>query len=397
VTPEQIDRCINRISWGKDFVVAKDSSGRERTLIVGALSLRSKNFVNFEYDRAFKEAVDAGILTEAEILKEVGEKGIWTKDDDIRLEALHQELKNIGQTVVENATARELRKVEKLKSSIERHIVEMTNRRAGLVSNSAERYAQDAKTRAIIWAASLDANDQPLWPTYEAFCDDSDVALVDSLARQISDVVHLDTKQIRAVARSGLWRFKWSGAKAVGDLFGKPIVDLTDEQASLVYWSQVYDSVYESYERPPQSIIDDDDKLDAWLENQTKKLQDKIKHDTKTPFGVSKSVARHGEVFVMANKDNYVKSGMAEEVEVPEVGEIYDFNSELSKRFIKHQETKIKRYGVIEETDLRNDPDSRRAIGSNDAIISKRRDTDGYTKRHVDKLLPGGTIQGHKG
>ena len=192
--------------------------------------------------------------------------------------------------------------------------------------------------------------------------------------------------------------------KTSGDLFGKPLMELTNDQDSLVYWSQVYDVAYESMDRPEQSIIDDDEALDKWFEEQAKKRKAKAATSGKSGVGKigSKRIWRHSEVGFITNPDaqadmnRSAKLGIAKNTYVPTTQEINELNSPLARKFKKHQEEKIKRYGVIEERALRSDGNSRRAIGSKDVIFKKARRADGFTGKQVIDRLPGGTLSGRK-
>ncbi|MGE4412481.1 MAG: hypothetical protein AB7E45_02130 [Candidatus Caldatribacteriota bacterium] len=57
----------------------------------------------------------------------------------------------------------------------------------------------------------------------------------------------------------------------------------------MVYWSSLYDSVYNSIDRPPQWVIDDDDLLDKWLEEQMKELEDRAEKEYRDKRGMAKS------------------------------------------------------------------------------------------------------------
>ena len=405
MTPEEVDSCINRIAWGKRYITAKDAEGEEHTLIVGALSLRFKALVEHKYNQSIKAAISEGIMTEAEMLKELGDKGVWTKEDDEKIKYLEAELEKINNSqMLESSTKRAKQKFEKLKLSISNHINELKTRRINALDNSAERLAYENKIRAYIYAVIEDENEQRFWKTWKEFEDYPDNKMIDSIAGALTSDKDIDSKKIRYIARNPIWRYKWSANKSTNNLFNRSTTELTDEQNALIYWSQLYDSVYDAYERPPNSVIEDDDALDAWLSEQSEKMEkETAKRDiTKKSGGISSKVMNHGEVFV-ATPDNMIKTqegrgwgGGNKDAEGFSREQISSLNDPLAKKFLSIQEERIKRAGVIEERDLRGDSDSRRVIGSSDAVVSKKKRRDGYTGKHVDKLLPGGTLKGHR-
>jgi hypothetical protein len=90
----------------------------------------------------------------------------------------------------------------------------------------------------------------------------------------------VDEKQIRQLARSGYWRAKWVGSKknrGVKTLFDREMYDLTTDQFRLVYWSQIYDSAFESMEPPSDDIVENDKLFDRWLDEQHQKYQQERK------------------------------------------------------------------------------------------------------------------------
>jgi hypothetical protein len=61
--------------------------------------------------------------------------------------------------------------------------------------------------------------------------------------------------------------------KFSSNIFRGNILDWTVSQRLFAYWCGFYDNIYESYERPPERIIDDDELLNIWLEKQGEKTK----------------------------------------------------------------------------------------------------------------------------
>jgi pyruvate/2-oxoglutarate dehydrogenase complex dihydrolipoamide dehydrogenase (E3) component len=131
------------------------------------------------------------------------------------------------------------------------------------------------------------------------------------------------------------------------DLFGKPTINWTDEQKTLVVISKMYDSAYEHPECPPESVIQDDDMFDGWMiiqrreheKNKDKNRNEKILKDKK--LGNAK------EVFLVANSKE-------------EAQNIYSLNNANSRNTIKERQNIILHTGSeVSETDL---PDVKREL-----------------------------------
>ena len=80
---------------------------------------------------------------------------------------------------------------------------------------------------------------------------------------------------VRFVARSTLWRIRYSGSMKTSDpLFGVATSCYTTDQLNLAYWSNYYDNIYSMMpeDRPQDVIIEDDKSLDAFMAEYYKEL-----------------------------------------------------------------------------------------------------------------------------
>jgi hypothetical protein len=76
------------------------------------------------------------------------------------------------------------------------------------------------------------------------------------------------------VAREEPWRSTWrTSCKTGTPVFDSPTAQFTENQKRLIYWSMVYDNVFESLECPTDDVVGNDDLLDLWFENQHEKSQ----------------------------------------------------------------------------------------------------------------------------
>jgi hypothetical protein len=70
----------------------------------------------------------------------------------------------------------------------------------------------------------------------------------------------------------------------------------------MLHWTQVYDSAYEAYDRPPDYVIDDDKEFDRWLEKTIKEQEQERRQrfqSKKGNIGIGKaSSSNANEVFV---------------------------------------------------------------------------------------------------
>lgn len=132
--------------------------------------------------------------------------------------------------------------------------------------------------------------------------EDAEYTLIDKIMGAYLDS-QLDAKKMREVARSDTWRSYWNINKE--NIFGKPALELTDEQRGLIGYSKLYDNVHESSDCPPQEIIDDDDMLDGWL---IKKRRERERESNER--ALESKLAKHSndtEVFLPASSKEDIK------------------------------------------------------------------------------------------
>ena len=159
----------------------------------------------------------------------------------------------------------------------------------------------------------------------------------------------------RHIARSDLWRNYWSANKDY--IFGKPTIDWTDEQKTLVVITKMYDNAYEHTECPSDAIIENDDMFDGWMillrrENE----KERSKRRTEKKFGDKLNKA--GEIFLTANSKE-------------EAQDIYGLNNDTSRNIIKERERTInKSEKPIKDSDL---PDVQRGLQMQQVQMTKER------------------------
>ena len=389
VSPEEIERHINKICWGGRFAFVEDEQGETITIIIKSLSLKDRNFVDFIYEKALEEARDSGVSTRLEIRNELKVKQIWTEDDEKRIiedtekiEVLEKEVKRLI------PKSRAFKITENLLGSLKKNLM-------ALFGSSIEDYAEETKSSAIVYCSTYDEHENRFWKSYDDFEEEKDQHLIGSIVRQLNKILLLETAEVRAIARAPSWRFRWNAGKSLGGLFKDGILDLSTSQQSLVYWSQVYDNVYESHDRPDDSIIENDDKLDKWFKSKEveRKKEKAISGGEVDGIKLSNRMSSHGEIFVITNPNMSPASPYRDKPSVPTNEDVENLNSPLVKKFKQVEQQKIKEKKTIDETRLRSRKDrlSRKIIGSNAAVLDKG-SLSGRSKGKNRKILPGESI-----
>lgn len=326
-----IEKAVNRILWGK-AIVEISRGGKKTSYVLRSLSLSEQNEIDFLKDSVLNECKENGILTEDELLQELEYAGAWTSDDEQQIKDIEKEIRRIKHNIKNcqfNVTKKKHlnRKLEKE----EKNLSELRATKINILSCTAEARADEYARRYIIFNSSTDKMGNQIWETEEQFLESTDQELIDLLTIEYVNNHMMSEKQVREIARSQHWRFRWTASKNGESLFGKPISEWSDLQNNLVYWSQFYDFVYENPDAPSDDIIENDAALDAWFQDRDKK---------KSPTSNAKN--GHQEQFIV------VPDGDKSTIE-----SINKMNSKIDRDRISRERKEIKEKGRVSEWELR--------------------------------------------
>lgn len=339
-----IEERIRRILWGRSIVVVKNGDGVDITFVIRSLTAKEGSRLDFVYEKEFVEALRRGMLKEEELLQLLDRVGLWTTDDETYLRGLERKVQLLGEKALQYKFQKTLlKKVENELKETNAEKDEKERFRDSLMMLSAENRAEEIRRRHMIYMSTEDVNEHPYWSSFDAFLDDYDLVLVFNLALTYYKNNVFSEKETRSIARSGTWRFRWSAAKDGADLFGHPVSEWTEAQNAIVYWSQFYDFVFESMDRPPDVIVSDDVSCDAWYDEQVKKMSRKG-DEKRNVLGTKKATTNkfHQEHFVMVGHGD-----------VESVKEIQEMNPSSTRNKLRNEQEVIKKSGKISEWQLR--------------------------------------------
>lgn len=331
-------RLVDIIVCGKTFINEKTADGTSISLILDSPNPTDRAKAALIYEQVYAEALDMGLLTEDELIISYIEMGQWDAANEIKIADLKTDIHNIRKGLLDLLFhVIKLERSRALLRNAESVLVDILVERHGLLDISAEHQSLLRQQRYIIGMVTKTSNGELYWKTAKAFDEETDIMLINRLSIKYYQDTRIDSKAIRELARSSPWRTTWSSSKDMGDLFGCPIIALSDSQRDLTYWSHMYDMVYEAYERPTTEIIEDDDLLDSWFIRQSDKMDDQSKKNFGLKDPKSTKPGRK-EMFVMSDAEGAKK--------------VYDMNDPTSRAKIKARQAFIKKNKKVQEQDL---------------------------------------------
>lgn len=341
-----LEGIINKLLWGKSLCSVADSTGKSHQFILRSLTIKESNLIQYIHDQELANAIEEGVLKQKDLEDLYAAAGVWTEEDEKIISDLELKIKQAKHQIKALTFMPAKRSiVEKQLAKLTTELQEKVEERTTLLYVSAEVRAEEVRRRFTVMLSTETIDEQRHWPTQQAFMDEDDLDLIFNLAKAYYANNLFPEKIIRRVARSGAWRFRWNASKNGADLFGKPIAEWSEMQNMIVYWSQYYDYVFESVERPSDAIIENDSACDAWVEEQSKKSQSKTANNNTTNLLGTKKAATH--------KDHQEQFIMVQPGDKDTIKQVQDMNPDSIRAKLRAEREIIKKKGRIKEWDLR--------------------------------------------
>lgn len=312
-------------------------NGRKKLLIKSPsprVLLRSEIVYNEVYD----ECKDEEIYTHDDVVDMMFHDNIWTDEDDHEFELLPDKIKNfkvnlfqyIKRPMVQNHIRLQLKEAKK-------HYDRLFHKKHKFDYLTLEGVSNFAKFQYIISKCTFYKGKRWNWSSESMY------SVLDFYYKNIiSDDV------IRNICKSNSWGHIWANRKDCAGLFDKSAYELTPDQSRLIYWSKLYESVYEQEDCSPKLLLEDNDLFDGWL--LYKEQERKSEHAER--FIKNPKIANSREIFVNANNP---QMGSVRE----QAREILDLNSPRSRNIIKNRYARLDKEGVVRQQDFRDVQESR--------------------------------------
>lgn len=363
----KIEELLYQIITDRRYLSAMDSTGGTVDLMVRSLTPLERTCASFIYRQAYSKAKQAGLLSEKQCMADAIQKGLWTKDKEklislykIELQQLEKEKSLFSQSTNKGKKHKLHMNLIKVRKKLE--VLEVEEERYSL--NSLEGFANQIRANYIVGRMVLNSNGKPIWPTHDNFLEENDGKFITSIISEVNKLSVCNEKQIRKVARSPQWSIAWGASKTSGDtLFGRPSTTYTTEQALLCYWAMMYDSVYESLEKPSDKVINDDEALDKWFETQKDKRDKDNKKRTVGQdifHGHASGGASQQEQFIMVDNEE-------------DADDIIDLNDKWTLARIQDETKQIEEAGMLDEFALRKNIVKRRLQLENSDKFAEQR------------------------
>jgi len=354
---DEKERIISKIICSETIANVRSRNGSLLSFSLKTPTPKQQAKSSSVYEKAFEQAILSGLLDKESLLINMIEIGRWTEKKEQEIKGLQEDIYKIRRSLLDfifNKT--KLEKVRSLLRRAESALVERLSAKHELLSTSAESQAILEQQRYLIRHITYNDDETLVWSTDSNFDNFGDIGIIIQLCTFFFLESHFSSKVIRELARSQQWRSYWEVAKVTNQLFENPVSHWSWNQKELAYWSTIYDSVYEAYEKPSKSVIGDDDLLDSWFIRQTEK-NDKTNKSSSIP---QSNKSGRNEMFIMTDKAG--------------AKEVYNMNDPASRVRIKAKQKMLAQKGSVKEQHM---PDSQREM--RESLLAKQ-------SRHVKDI-----------
>lgn len=337
------ERLIAKISWGYIPATISTKDGQLVSLLLRTPTPEEQARAAIIYSIELQRANIIGLPCENEVLENLTAVGQWnqTKEDEIL--GLQKDIHTIRRGLLDLIfNTSKLEQARSLLRRAEKALIERLYKKHSLLQTSAEAHAEICQQQHIISCVTETEDGKSFWKTKDEFDQCDDQQFIQQLCEAFFEKSRISIKTIRELARSQPWRLYWEIAKETNDLFSGPVISWSLNQKELAYWSNIYDSVYNAFERPSKEIIEDDDLLDSWFIRQGEKIEQRSKSDTMPAVN---NKPGQNETFIMTDKKGAER--------------VYQLNDPASRAKIKARQKLINTKGKIAEQYM---PDSQQAM-----------------------------------
>lgn len=282
---------ISMVRSGKVFVDYNDIF-----LVIKPLTIDQNAQACLIYDKAYKQAMVDGIMSEDDIDEWMNENELWTIYDEEKTESFKKDLEKLKIEIYNNRNDRKTR--ERIRLYIragEKQLANHLKEKSAYYQNTREGYALSEKITWIIKNST--------------FCNNKLYDFQDVSLNYVIDEWHqsiLSEKIIRELAREEPWKSLWSikDNNCVKLFNNNQNEELHPNQKHIIIWSQIYDNIQESMDCPTEEVIKDDDVLDGWFITQAKKREkERLEKDFENKTGNDK-IKNSSEVYVVVDPND---------------------------------------------------------------------------------------------
>jgi len=286
----------------------------ENKVFVKHLDEMDSNTTDREYEDYLHEAQESGLKNEKDALDFMIEEGLWSWEQEQNLESLKEELSTLEATKKKLIVKVQQKPIEKRIKPIKQEVYLLSQERNDSIGLTAEGFASKKINEFMVYKAFYkDKELKELLYTEEEFdvLSNTDLAEIMNCFADTYAIFNDDQVKLISVCPFFMNNFSLCGDDAYA-YFGKPIIELTNFQISLLNTAKYTKSLMGNSKSPPEEYYKAPKSLFEWYELNDKSrqvkdgLNQKGEAGASTVVGATKqelgAVAQDGEEVIDLNK-----------------------------------------------------------------------------------------------
>ena len=268
----------------RDISVGVSESYVDQDLVyVKHFSTHDQVEYNQVYQKHLKKSIKKGVPTERESLDFQIEQGFWSKEDDLFIERQTEYIANLVNS----------KKALYLKSSIDAHnetvrverekLDEKLKQKEEIIGHTAEKFAANRANDFYILNSFFKDKEleKPVFNYKQVSELDAEtmskyIVSYNNTSKQFSEA------NIKLLVLQDFFYIYFPFCEDPVSFFGKPIVQLTDNQLKTIVYTRIYKNIFERYDNIPEKIRKDPDAL-LDFGNASDTAREKAKNDLTNP------------------------------------------------------------------------------------------------------------------
>lgn len=309
----------------------------DQIFILNNPSVQTQYIANELYYQVYNDCLYEGLYHQEDMLSLLIENGVWDNKKEERLNGIKKDIEEIKCKLYEvTLSDKDNLLVRNRLSKAKQEVVDLEFNKHCYDHITVEGVAILARQRFIIGCSIVKDNGQPFIDNTKLW--ESSTNIVEKVM-EFAAHNRITEGEYREIARTDPWLKTWSTCKSPAEIFGNKVIELSDEQKTLLAWSLLYDNILEHPEHPHEDVLHDDDRLDGWMILQKRKREQEDFKSQVARKTSNQKIANADEVYVMAEKKE-------------DIQKIDNLNEGISKIMKSKRMGALKKHGQLHEIEM---------------------------------------------
>lgn len=240
----------------------------------------TSDIVDFDdvYQVYYDKARNKGLPTEAEIFEDLEKEGMWSKQDDTEIEQQEFYVESLNKNKKNVYLKSAIDQMNKQIQEAEEKLDDLKTKKRNLASNCCETYALNRANDFYMFNSFFKDTELkvPLY-TQEEFehVTTREVSKLVKIYNEFHD--RFKESSIKHLAIQDFYKVYYSFSESSRDFFGKPILQLTNFQLSLILYTRIFKNIFEQHSDIPDKTKQDPDALLDYANSSEKRDEAKQK------------------------------------------------------------------------------------------------------------------------